>query len=122
MQNIEERFDAAQHHHAAGRLSDAEKGYRAILQQNPKHAPALHFLGVIEMASVKFKKAADLIKKAIAARPDYVEAHSNLGNALQQQGKTNPAIASYRKAIGIDPTYAVAHMNLGTTLLNQAAI
>jgi tetratricopeptide (TPR) repeat protein len=119
MQNIEHIFDNAQQHHAGGRLSEAEKGYRAILQQNPKHAPALHFLGVLAMASGKFKNAADLIKKAIAAQPDYVEAHSNLGNALQQQGKTKPALASYRKAIAIDPAYAVAHMNLGTTLLGS---
>lgn len=122
MQNIDQLFDAAQQQHAAGRLSDAEKGYRAILQQHPKYAPALHFLGVIEMAAGKHKKAAELIRKAIAAQPDYVEAHSNLGNALQQQGKPKPAIASYRKAIGLDPDYAVAHMNLGTTLLGQGDV
>lgn len=119
IRNIQQIFDTAQQHHAAGRLAEAERGYRAVLRQSPKHAPALHFLGVVALASGKNRNAVELIKKAIAARPDYVEAHSNLGNALQQQGKPKPAIASYRKAIALDPGYAVAHMNLGTVLLGQ---
>jgi tetratricopeptide (TPR) repeat protein len=43
---------------------------------------------------------------------DYVEAHSNLGVALQQQRKLDEAIAAYRQAIGIKPNYAEAHSNL----------
>lgn len=116
---IERIFDTAQQYHAAGRLAEAERGYRAILKEVPRHAPSLHFLGVLAMTAGKTKSAIDLIRKAIAAKPDYVEAYSNLGNALQQQGRTDRAIASYRKAIGIDPAYAVAHMNLGAVLLQR---
>lgn len=116
---IDRIFDIAQQYHAAGRLSEAERGYLAILKEIPDHAPALHFLGVTAMAAGKLKAAIDFIERAIRAKPDYVEAHSNLGNALQQRGRVDHAIKSYRKAIKFDPGYAVAHMNLGATLLQH---
>jgi predicted O-linked N-acetylglucosamine transferase (SPINDLY family) len=40
------------------------------------------------------------------------KAHSNLGNALNDQGKLDEATAAYRQAIGIRPDYAEAHSNL----------
>ena len=118
-QKIQKIFDAAQQQHATGRLADAERGYQAILREDPRHPPALHFLGVIALAAGRNKIAVDFIKRAVAADPGYVEAHSNLGNALQQQGKPGQAVASYQKAIALDAGYAVAHMNLGTTLLGR---
>ena len=47
---------------------------------------------------------------------DYAEAHSNLGNTLQAQGRLDDAEASYREAITLKPDYAEAHSNLGVTL------
>ena len=35
--------------------------------------------------------AVDLIGKALAMRPDYAEAHNNLGNALRELGKVDDA-------------------------------
>jgi Flp pilus assembly protein TadD len=51
---------------------------------------------------------------AIGINPDYAEVHSNLGNALREEGKLDEAIAAYRQAIGLNPAYAEAHCNLGT--------
>jgi len=41
--------------------------------------------------------------KAISLRPDYVEAYSNLGVLLQENGKIKEAIECYKKAISIKP-------------------
>jgi tetratricopeptide (TPR) repeat protein len=60
--------------------------------------------------------ALDFITKAIAINPDYTEAHSNMGNVLQEFGKLDEAVASYNKALSIKPDYADAHSNLGTAL------
>ena len=49
-------------------------------------------------------------------KPDYAEAHSNLGNTLQALGKLEEAEASYTQAIALKPDYAEAHSNLGATL------
>ena len=44
---------------------------------------------------------------------------SNLGIALQNQGKLDEAIAAYLHAIGIKPDYAEVHSNLGIALKSQ---
>ena len=54
--------------------------------------------------------------KALAIKPDYAEAHNNLGNALKDLGKLDEAVASYHKALAIKPDFADAHNNLGSAL------
>jgi len=54
---------------------------------------------------------------AIALQPDFVDAHSNLGNALRRQGKAEAAIAVCRRAIALNPDFAPAHLNLALALL-----
>ena len=49
-------------------------------------------------------------------KPDYAEAHSNLGITLEGIGRFEDAEASYREAIRLKPDYAEAHYNLGVTL------
>jgi tetratricopeptide (TPR) repeat protein len=55
-------------------------------------------------------------EQAIALNPDYAEAHSNLANVLQDQGRLDEAIACYQKALKLKPDYAEAHSNIGVTL------
>jgi len=49
-------------------------------------------------------------------KPDFAEAHSNLGNTLKELGKLEEAEASYSQAIVLKPDFAEAHYNLGVTL------
>jgi tetratricopeptide (TPR) repeat protein len=49
-------------------------------------------------------------------KPDYAEAHSNLGGTLQELGRLDEAEASYKQAIALKPDFAEAHNNLGITL------
>lgn len=74
----------------------------------------MHLLGVIAHQVGTNDVAVDLITKAVTVRPDYAEAHNNLGNAFQDLGRQDEAVASYRKAIALKPAYANAHNNLGT--------
>ena len=52
----------------------------------------------------------------VELKPDFAEAHNNLGNALQEPGKLDEAIACYRRALELKPDYAEAHNNLGNAL------
>ena len=54
-------------------------------------------------------------RKAIALKPDFAEAHYNLGNTLQQLGRLDDAEANYRRAIALKPDIAEAHNNLGNS-------
>ena len=62
------------------------------------------------------RKAVKLYRTAIARKPDYVEAHYNLGNALKNLGEPDEAITVYRRAVDIEPGLAPAHHNLGNAL------
>ena len=46
------------------------------------------------------------------SKPDYAEAHINLGNVLKDQGKSEDAVVAYGKALELKPEYAKAHSNL----------
>ena len=59
---------------------------------------------------------------SLLIKPDYAEAHNNLGVALRDQDKPKEAITSYNRALLIKPDYAEAHNNLGVALKGQGKI
>ena len=46
----------------------------------------------------KLEEAIAEYRAAIRLKPDFAEAHCNLGNALTDQGKLDEAVAEYRAA------------------------
>jgi tetratricopeptide (TPR) repeat protein len=54
--------------------------------------------------------------------PKYAPAHTNLGVALEQQGKLDDAVACFRRAIELAPKLALAHNNLGLALKQQGKL
>ena len=50
-------------------------------------------------------------RKAIGIKPDYAEAHSNLGTVLLDQGKLDDAQQAYLKALVLDPSNAGLYVN-----------
>ena len=61
-------------------------------------------------------------QKALQIKPDYAEAHINLGNALLKKGGVDEAISHYQKALQINPDYAEAHINLGNALIKKGSV
>src|ERR1035437_8030916 len=118
---IPKAIRAALEHHQAGRLPQAETIYRQILQAEPNHPDALHFLGLIAYQTGKNEIAVELISKAISVIPSS-SMYCNLGAALRNQGKLDAAIESYLKALSIKPDYAEAHYNLGLALQQQGKL
>ena len=55
-------------------------------------------------------------QEAIRLKPDYAEAHNNLGVALGGKGQMDEAIRQFQEAIRLKPDYAEAHYNLGLAL------
>ena len=55
--------------HKEGKLQDAERFYRAILQSHPAHPDANHNLGVLAVSVNKADEALPLFKSALEANP-----------------------------------------------------
>jgi eukaryotic-like serine/threonine-protein kinase len=66
---------------------------------------------------VTWTKGSPATRKPLRLKPDYAEAHNNLGNALRQKGQLDEAIAEYREALRLKKDFAEAHCNLGQALL-----
>jgi len=112
-QSVDQAFALALEHHRAGRLADAERGYRAILQSEPQHADSLNLLGIIALQAGNLASALALVQSAVALRPDAAVCRNNLGQVLERHGRDDEAAVCYETAIELDPSYAVAHNNLG---------
>jgi len=64
----------------------------------------------------RFAEAEACCRLGLRVKPDFVEAHSNLGNTLKDTGRLVEAQSSYRRALELKPDYVMAHNNLIFTL------
>lgn len=115
-QTLNEWLDKALEHHRAGRLEAAGLLYQAVLDQEPRHAAALHFSGVLAWQGGHCTLALERIGKALALTPADAQAHSNLGNVLRQLGRTEEAEHSYRRAVALSDSNPDLWLNLGVLL------
>jgi tetratricopeptide (TPR) repeat protein len=80
----------------------------------------LHLIrGRAALDARRFADAAEEFRKAIAAEPESVPAHFNLGATLSQLGDLRGAVEQFEKTLLLDPAHANAHYNLGLLLAQQ---
>jgi Flp pilus assembly protein TadD len=94
-------FSAALGPHRAGQFGDAERLYREVLAREPRHAPTLHFLGVLSHQQGQSAAAVELIERAIAADGSIPDFHYNLAVILEATGRRDAATARYREATAL---------------------
>ena len=112
-------FKQAVDFHQAGKLTEAEKLYRQILEQQPNNAEAIQLLGASAHTTGKSETAIAYFRQAIALRPDYPEAHNNIGITLHERGNVTEAITHFQQAISLKSDYAEAYSNLGMAFQRQ---
>ncbi len=108
--------------HHAGRLTNAEKLYNKLLEEQPEHIDALFLLGTLYLQQGNYDTACIFFKKTLTLVPNHAMALCNLGTALQRSGNLDEAITSYRKTISLKPDDADAHYNLGNALKEQGKL
>ncbi len=64
----------------------------------------------------QLEAAAAAYRQAVTIRPDYAEAHNNLGVALERLGQFEAAVESCRRAIALKPNYIEGYNALGVAL------
>lgn len=97
-------------------LDKAGRLCRKILQKRPKHAQALHLLGLMAHQQNDPQAAIDWHLKAVAAKPDFAQAYNSLGAALAACDKLDEAVVAFRRAVALQPDYPRACGNLGILL------
>jgi tetratricopeptide (TPR) repeat protein len=69
-------------------------------------------IGTSFAAQEKIDQSIDYFVKAIRMKPDFAEAHYNLGVALAKQGKWDQAIAGFSMALQLKPDLPEAALAL----------
>ena len=65
----------------------------------------------------RYDEAIEAFKQAIDIKPDYVNAHHNLGIAYGKLGRHDEAIKAFKRAIHLKPDDTDTHYNLGLAYL-----
>ena len=99
-----------------GRMQEVIDKIQVLDIKYPNIPFLFNILGACHKNLGNLALATKIFEHAISLKPDYAEAHYNLGVTLKQDGQLITAVESYKKAIALLPDYADAHNNLGTTL------
>ena len=102
--------------HLAGRLAEAETGYRGILAAEPANAEALHMLGVLYFQRGHPSEGLELLEAAIAIDDRSAPLHSHRGLILAAARAALARPRSLWRALALNPNMAETHNNLGSLL------
>jgi tetratricopeptide (TPR) repeat protein len=106
-------FDQARRAMRAGRIDDAERGFRALAEKHPELGGAHANLGLINRQAGKLPEAVAAMEKAVKASPRQAVFHNQLGITYRHAGQFTKAKEAYERAIELDPNFASPHLNLG---------
>ena len=98
-------------------MTQAEAGYREVLEGNPREPEALHWLGVLMIQAGRADQAVPLLEKACALRSNDSAYRHNLGQAYLDLARFDDAVNALRKALQLEPGRAEVQMAFGRALL-----
>lgn len=92
--------------------------FEHTLKVTEKNHLAHNALG-ISLDSSRLEEAVEHYLAALRIEPDYIEAHNNLGIALEIQGRPDEAIGHFQEALRAKPDDLKLHFNLGNIFLKK---
>lgn len=113
--DIQTLYRNALQHHQEDQLVEAEALYLQILRQSPKHADALHYLGVVYYQQQAYERAIETIERAIEIQPNQADFLSNQALALKAVGRLSEAMDVLQQALKLAPNDLDIYYNLGNT-------
>ena len=103
----------------AGALTDAADAFQEVLNRNPEHPDALHYLGLTAYQLGQVDAARHLIQQATLMRDPFPDAMANLGSVYRALGDSDQAETWLRKALDSGSPQAAYWFNLGNVLADQ---
>lgn len=106
-------FKQAETHVRAGRLDDAIRAYRSILDKDPADTRAKYRIAVVHLMREAFAEGEALLRECRAEQPENTDILFSLGRACMAQGNYEPAIEVLSVAARLDTGQANLHAALG---------
>jgi Flp pilus assembly protein TadD len=109
-------FDAARAALRAGRMADAERGFRDLIAKHPELGGAHANLGLILRNAGRHDESIAALEQAVNVNPKQPVFYNQLGVSYRHKGRFDKARQAYESALALDANYADAHLNLGVLL------
>ena len=100
---LAQAFEAAVAAHRTGEREVAARGYRALLDEQPGHAPTLHLYAALLRDGKDPGSAQPLLAQALAAAPRYAEARAGAARCSRDFGRVDEGLALVDEGLALDP-------------------
>ncbi|MGD0461136.1 MAG: tetratricopeptide repeat protein [Tepidisphaeraceae bacterium] len=115
-------LNLAMEYEQSGRLAEAEKICKSILERQPNMSAAWHVWSIVAARAGRPDVAVQRIERGIAIDPTNAAMHANLGEFHRRLGRLDAAIASLRRAIELQPGLTEAWNNLGNAMKDKGML
>jgi len=109
-------------HFQAGNLGEAQNVFEWMTRRFPLEVDAWVNLGCVLSRQEEFRKAVDVLRRAVQRNKRCAEAWYNLGIAQKGLKSDTMAISAYKEALRLRPDFADAMMNLGRIYLERNSL
>ena len=99
--------------YSSGHIKESLSAVNLMIQDHPNEPILFNISGACFSSIGPIDSAIQAFKTAISLKPEYSEAHYNLGVVFQKNSQNDDAYNCYEKAIKINHAYPQAHNNLG---------
>lgn len=106
-------IEAGLAYHKAGWLTAAAAFYRKVLADEPRHAGATHFLGMLLHQTGRCDEGLELLRRSLELGGNIADFHANLGAVLGMLNRPSEALAPLERAVELRPCFPDAYKNLG---------
>lgn len=115
------RLQSAAERFSAGRLDDAERLARDVVNSYPGATDAVHLLALICRRKGDATESQSLFLTCIEQAPARADIRANYGNLLGALGQSAEAIDTYREALEQDASFRPARLALARSLISAGA-
>lgn len=103
-----------------GEFDAAAAIYTGMLERQPDHAVALHYLGLLRFQQDRLEEAGRLLDRSLQREPGNANAWSDLGMVRVRAGMPDQALECFSKALVIAPNHPDALNNMAQALCKQS--
>jgi tetratricopeptide (TPR) repeat protein len=102
-----------------GRVDDAIKTYREILEAKPRSPRFLYNLGIAQARAGDTQAALASYRQAVRLKPNFAEACNNIGELGLREGRLDEAEEAFLQALSSNDRFALAHSNLAEVCVRK---